>query len=73
MMDNAVGRSLALGDFGLDNATEEKLNYVMNHFGDTQTGAEYAMVLANSYARIFRNVRANRVERRKDEKSLIKL
>lgn len=66
-IDIGVGRSFALGDFGADTKTEEKLRQAMNQFGDTVTGAACAMVLANSYARDFRNIRANRIERRKDE------
>lgn len=66
-MDKGVGLSLALGDFGTDAAARKKLAAVMDKFGDTDTGAACAMVVANSLARELRDVRAARVVRRADE------
>lgn len=66
-MDEDVGLSLAFGDFGAETATQEKLTNVMDRFSDTDTGAACAMVLANSLARDFRDVRTDQVIRAADE------
>jgi hypothetical protein len=64
MMDEEVARSLALGDFGLNEAAKAKLEDLVARFGPTATGAAGALVLANSYARPMRNLRTGRVVRR---------
>ncbi len=68
-LDQGVGMSLALGDFGADKSAEKKLGAAMDQFGDTQSGAACAMVLANSWGRDFRDVRANKVVRKADSKA----
>ncbi len=62
-MDVDVGQSLALGDFGADEAAGKKLTEAAERFGDTTTGAACALVVANSLARDFRNVRKKKVLR----------
>ena len=68
-MDQGVGISLALGDFGADKAVQKKLGDAMDQFGDTYSGAACAMVLANSLSRDFRDVRQNKVARKADTKA----
>jgi pimeloyl-ACP methyl ester carboxylesterase len=70
MMDEGVARSLALGDFGLDTSSRNKLQELVDRFGDTTTGAAAALVLANSLARPLRNIRTGKVIRKAEpEKS----
>jgi hypothetical protein len=66
-MDQGVGLSLALGDFGLDIQVRDKLLAVMERFGSSDTGAACAMVLANSFGRDLRDILSTRVLRPKDE------
>lgn len=66
-MDENVGLGLALGDFATDIALQEKLTDVMDGFGHTGTGAACAMLLANSLARDFRDIRVDRVIRTADK------
>lgn len=66
-MDESIGLSIALGDFGTDTSVHEKLMEVTKRFADTNTGAACAMVVANSLARDLRDIRNSRVLRLKDE------
>ena len=50
-LDRGVGRALALGDFVVDEAAQEKLTAVAEGHADSDTGAACALVLANSLAR----------------------
>ncbi len=50
-----VGLSLALGDIGTGAATYDKVAKVADEYGDTLTGAAYAMVMVNSLGRQFRD------------------
>jgi hypothetical protein len=64
-MDPAVGASLALGDFGVDEAAREKVATLARRFAETSdTGAAAALLLANSTARTLRNLRTGEVARR---------
>lgn len=62
-MDAGVGLSLALGDFADDAGAREKLSTVVDRFGDSDTGAACAIVVANSLLREMRDVRGQRVVR----------
>jgi hypothetical protein len=50
-MDDAVGRSVAFGDYGPDEDAAQRLEAVFDQFADSETGAVMGMVLANSYGR----------------------
>lgn len=50
-MDEAVGRSVALGDYGVDEAVADTLETVAEEFVDTDTGAVLGLVLANGFSR----------------------
>lgn len=49
--DNRVGRAVALGDFGQDLVTADRLTTAAEQFPETDTGAAFALVMANSLAR----------------------
>jgi hypothetical protein len=49
--DNAIGRAVALGDFGQDLATGDRLAGLAEQFPATDTGGAFALVMANSLAR----------------------
>lgn len=49
--DSGVGRAVALGDFGQDFATADRLASAAEDFPETDTGAAFALVMANSLAR----------------------
>jgi hypothetical protein len=66
VMDPAVGLAFALGDFGANTDTQDRLTTVMNRHGDTETGAAAALVLANSLARDFRDLRTGQTLREAD-------
>jgi hypothetical protein len=55
-MDPGVGLSFALGDFGADTDVAEKLKRLSADFTESDTGTAAALVLANSYARPFRDL-----------------
>ena len=50
-MDDAIGRSVALGDFGADENAADTLATVAEEYVDTDTGAVLGLVLANGYGR----------------------
>lgn len=50
-MDDAIGRSVALGDFGADENAAETLATVAEEYVDTDTGAVLGLVLANGFGR----------------------
>ena len=56
-----VGRAIALGDFATDAAARSVLTALAEQHSDTDTGAAGALVLANSLARSFADVRARGV------------
>ncbi|WP_426322494.1 hypothetical protein [Microbacterium sp. E-13] len=56
-----VGRAIALGDFATDAAARAVLTDLAEQHSDTDTGAAGALVLANSLARSFTDVRARDV------------
>ncbi|MEV4686499.1 hypothetical protein [Microbacterium sp. LWH3-1.2] len=56
-----VGRAIALGDFATDAAARAVLTDLAEQHSDTDTGAAGALVLANSLARSFTDVRARGV------------
>jgi len=56
-----VGRAIALGDFATDAAARSVLTALAEQHSDTDTGAAGALVLANSLARSFTDVRARGV------------
>lgn len=66
MSDN-VGLSLAFGDFGADAEARAGLTAVMDRFADSTSGVAAALVVANSLARDFRDVRSGSVVRAKDQ------
>ncbi|MFI6097905.1 hypothetical protein ACIA8G_20290 [Lentzea sp. NPDC051213] len=49
--DNGVGRAVALGDFGQDFATGDRLAALAEQYPETDTGGAFALVMANSLAR----------------------
>ena len=53
-----VGLAFALGDYGAAPEARDKLVSLMDDFGETDTGAASAMVIANSAGRPLRDVRA---------------
>lgn len=55
--DPGAGRAVALGDFGLDQDSGDALAGVARQFPETDTGAAYALVMANSLARTHTNFR----------------
>ena len=63
-MDDAVGLSFAFGDFGSVEHAAAKLKALSVDFADTDTGTAAALVLANSYARPFRDLREGVVARK---------
>ena len=63
----AVGLAFALGDYGAAPEARDDLLTVMEQFGDTDTGAASAMVIANSAARPLRDLRTATVARDPDE------
>jgi hypothetical protein len=63
-MDEAVARSLALGDFVLDTAARTGLELLADRYGSTTTGAAAALVLANALARPLRDPRSQKVLRK---------
>jgi hypothetical protein len=63
-MDEAVGRSLALGDFVLDNEARRKLETLAEGYASTATGAAASLVLANALARPLRDLRSKKVMRK---------
>ena len=65
-MNDEVGLSIALGDFGMSKDAQDKLNDVMDKFTDTETGAACAMIIANSCARDFRDLSSGEVIRKAD-------
>jgi hypothetical protein len=69
VLDEGVGLSLALGDFGADTRVRNRLTTVMERYEDTVTGTAAALVLANSLSRDFRDVRTNRKLRDADPAS----
>ncbi len=66
VLDPEVGLSFAFGDFGDSTEAQNKLTTVMERYGDTETGAAAAMVLANALARDFRDPRSGRTLRQAD-------
>lgn len=56
-----VGRAIAMGDFATDAAARAVLTDLAEQHSDTDTGAAGALVLANSLARSFTDVRARGV------------
>lgn len=64
MMDEDVGRSLVLGDFGMNADARAKLQELSTRFGNTSSGAAASLVLANSLARPLRNIRTGKVARK---------
>jgi hypothetical protein len=66
VMDPAVGLAFALGDFGADTDAQDRLTTVMNRHGDTETGAAAALILANSLARDFHDLRTGQTLREAD-------
>lgn len=56
-----VGRAIALGDFATDASALAVLTELAEQHSDTDTGAAGALVLANSFARSFTDVRAGDV------------
>lgn len=60
-LDRRVGMALALGDFGADDATRERLASVAEAHSDHDTGAACALVLANALARPHMDYRADTV------------
>lgn len=66
-MNDDVGLSLAFGDFGANAQARAGLTAVMDRFSDTTSGTAAALVVANSLARDFRDIRSGSVARAKDE------
>jgi hypothetical protein len=66
-IDQGVGLSLALGDFGADTDAQAKVAQIADDFGTTDTGAACAMVMANALARDFRDPLKDEVIRKADE------
>jgi hypothetical protein len=64
MLDDAVARSLALGDFVLDTDARAKLETLADNHADTDSGAAASLVLANSLGRPLRDIRSNKVVRK---------
>ncbi len=64
--DDDVGLAFALGDYGAAPETFEKLDTLMREFGESDTGAASAMVIANSAARPLRDLRADEEARSPD-------
>jgi hypothetical protein len=64
MMDEDIGRSLALGDFGMNADARGKLQELSTRFGNTPSGAAASLVLANSLARPLRNIRTGKIARK---------
>jgi hypothetical protein len=58
-LDRRVGMALALGDFGSDQATRERLADVAQAHPDHDTGAACALVVANALARAHVDYRAD--------------
>jgi len=73
LMDADVGLSLALGDFGSSTNAQKKLTAVAEAYGDTASGAAAAMTVANSLGRPFRDLRAGKIVRGKDEAEAARL
>jgi hypothetical protein len=59
-LTKGVGKALALGDFGSDEAARAVLTELAEAHSDTDTGAASALVMANSLARSFTDYRADR-------------
>jgi hypothetical protein len=66
--DDDVGLAFALGDYGAAPEAFEKLNGIMERFGETDTGGASALVIANSAGRAHRDVRADSETRSRDDK-----
>jgi hypothetical protein len=62
-----VGRSFALGDFGVSTDARNKLEKMQTKYGRTPTGTAASLVLANSLARDFRNLKTGAIIRKADE------
>lgn len=50
-LDETVGRSVALGDYGVDEDVADTLESVVDDFAATDTGAVMGLVLANGFSR----------------------
>ncbi|MFI5076623.1 MAG: hypothetical protein ACHQRO_04730 [Vicinamibacteria bacterium] len=64
MLDDAVARSLALGDFVLDTDARAKLEALADRHADTASGAAAALVLANALGKPLRDVRSRKIVRK---------
>lgn len=63
-MDDSVGLSFALGDFGTCSTSGDKLKQLATAEAGTDTGTAAALVLANSYSRTLRDASDGEVVRR---------
>lgn len=60
-LDEHVGRSFALGEFGKNEQVADKLRRLSTDYIETDTGTAAALVLANSYSRSFRDFSGEQV------------
>lgn len=55
-LDEGVGRAMALGDFGRNDAAAARLTELAEEHADADTGAAAALVMANSLGRAFHDI-----------------
>ena len=65
-LNEGVGRSIAVGDLGVDAGAEDRLRSLAEDFTTTDLGTAASVVLSNAYSRDVRDVRRGRVLRDSD-------